>query len=391
MKSKLLYMDWMAKFQCIGSKCPMTCCSSCWEIKVTDKEIARFENMEHPFGKEIINAIDQEKKCMRHREGYCPLLTEDGLCRIVLECGEEYLSHTCTVFPRSYHLYGDIVETTVEILCPVAARYLLEKEEIGFCLAEKETELPEKEIDYQVYDSLSLARTYLVDLVQAYPCRFVSGKLYILFDVIGKISELCDRRELDRERVQTLLHNYDGQEIRRNIFIYGEKAAGAYGEKSIILQKLLAYIQPLMDPSFVFSPMADSRIRKNLQLWMSDREALTKTLEEFGPYVKEEYPALADNYMVYILFQDFISMDLDSFGHVMAARIVELALIQLCVMSLWKQKGKVEKETYGTVIAAVDRLFGHNKVKSTAALELLYKFIQEQGGDYIETLLLLLI
>lgn len=58
---------------------------------------------------------------MRQRDGKCGLLTEEGWCKIVLECGEKYLSDTCTCFPGCVREFGDVLECMVEIVCPVVA------------------------------------------------------------------------------------------------------------------------------------------------------------------------------------------------------------------------------------------------------------------------------
>lgn len=63
---KILCMDWLSKFQCIGGACPLTCCAN-WKIALTDQEIANYKKMKHPFAKEFVSMIDQEKKCMKSK------------------------------------------------------------------------------------------------------------------------------------------------------------------------------------------------------------------------------------------------------------------------------------------------------------------------------------
>lgn len=48
---------------------------------------------------------------------YCPLLTENRLCRIQREIGEEYLSFTCKSYPRKMFLSKDIVTRTCSTSC----------------------------------------------------------------------------------------------------------------------------------------------------------------------------------------------------------------------------------------------------------------------------------
>ena len=73
---------------------------------------------------------------MRQCDGRCQMLTEDGWCRIVLECGEEYLSGTCTTFPRKVKQFGDIMECMVEIVCPLVAERVFDDKKIEFMVGD---------------------------------------------------------------------------------------------------------------------------------------------------------------------------------------------------------------------------------------------------------------
>jgi lysine-N-methylase len=57
--------------------------------------------------------------------GECPLLSEEGLCRIQMEHGESYLSITCATYPRTIHTIDQLREETLSLSCPEAARLVL--------------------------------------------------------------------------------------------------------------------------------------------------------------------------------------------------------------------------------------------------------------------------
>ena len=161
---KVLNMDWWNDFSCIGGECPLTCCCTSWSIDLTEKEIEQYEKLDHPFRDTIVASIDKENKKMKEKDGYCPLLTKEGWCHIVRECGEQYLSNTCTAFPRHRMIFGDVVEQTVELVCPVVANYLFRKEKIAFEFGETDEKETINSIDYTLYDTLSLVRTNLIEL-----------------------------------------------------------------------------------------------------------------------------------------------------------------------------------------------------------------------------------
>jgi lysine-N-methylase len=55
----------------------------------------------------------------------CPLLTEEQLCRIHAEYGQQLLPHTCATFPRIAQQIDDTVEMALALSCPEAARLVL--------------------------------------------------------------------------------------------------------------------------------------------------------------------------------------------------------------------------------------------------------------------------
>ncbi|MCF0223566.1 MAG: hypothetical protein HUK20_04790 [Fibrobacter sp.] len=55
----------------------------------------------------------------------CPLLTDNGLCKIICNCGESYLSDICREHPRFVEVYGDIMEKGIGLCCEEGAKLLL--------------------------------------------------------------------------------------------------------------------------------------------------------------------------------------------------------------------------------------------------------------------------
>jgi len=55
----------------------------------------------------------------------CPMLSEERLCRIQTELGEDLLSHACVTYPRIVHSLGGVDEKALSLSCPEAARLVL--------------------------------------------------------------------------------------------------------------------------------------------------------------------------------------------------------------------------------------------------------------------------
>lgn len=120
-------------FHCIGGSCTNTCCAN-WRIDWKKEEIDKVINapgcseelkalMESSFlqVKDNLYAVDP-------RHPYCPLLTEDKFCRIQRELGAEYLSNTCSVYPRRFIVAGDVCYRVCNMSCPAVVDKMLNDE-----------------------------------------------------------------------------------------------------------------------------------------------------------------------------------------------------------------------------------------------------------------------
>ena len=111
-------------FSCIGGSCPMSCCLM-WRVDWTSDEVEKLKNadcseelrtlIDNSFapsdsdGKKLVIKMDEKKRC--------PFLTNDNFCSIQRELGAEYLSHTCTVYPRTATLSGNVILNSCNLSC----------------------------------------------------------------------------------------------------------------------------------------------------------------------------------------------------------------------------------------------------------------------------------
>lgn len=94
-------------FRCVGSECIEPCCYG-WRIKWLKDEVDKVKNAPgiSPELKELVeNSFvpirgEDGLKIRYGENGDCPFHGEDGLCKIQKELGAEYLSYTCTAYPR---------------------------------------------------------------------------------------------------------------------------------------------------------------------------------------------------------------------------------------------------------------------------------------------------
>jgi len=133
--TRMIRPDYASRFACLGSACEENCCSG-WLVSIDEITCRKYDALEHsPLRSLIEDSIvrtaareDPQAPCATIRmlpSGQCPLLSENGLCRIQVEHGESYLSPTCANYPRTRHTIDGLEETTLSLSCPEAARLVL--------------------------------------------------------------------------------------------------------------------------------------------------------------------------------------------------------------------------------------------------------------------------
>ena len=127
--SHIVKVNYYDAFRCIGDKCPFTCCQE-WAISVDEETLHKWQGVKL----ETIGVQGEEKvittlcDCVEKDESEyvialkedktCPFLNEDKLCRVVINLGEDYLSKTCTTYPRHTHKVGEHEEYSLDFGCP---------------------------------------------------------------------------------------------------------------------------------------------------------------------------------------------------------------------------------------------------------------------------------
>nr|WP_272507361.1 flagellin lysine-N-methylase [Clostridium aestuarii] len=124
----------MHEFKCIGSNCEDSCCIG-WRISIDKNTYTKYRKCKN---KELKELFDKSVKRNRsnsseynyakikiNNDEFCPFLTEEKLCRIHSGLGEEYLSVTCTTYPRMTNVVNGVLEKSATMSCPEAVRLAL--------------------------------------------------------------------------------------------------------------------------------------------------------------------------------------------------------------------------------------------------------------------------
>ena len=133
-----LQPEYVGRFRCDGSACNSYCCKG-WAVDIDGPTYQKYCTIEPKTErKKIVSRIKFKKQKNKFivemaKNGFCPFLQSDGLCKIQKTWGADWLSNTCTMYPRKPYLTGDLLMMALTLTCPVAAKLaLLLKEPMAF-------------------------------------------------------------------------------------------------------------------------------------------------------------------------------------------------------------------------------------------------------------------
>ena len=116
-------------FQCKADRCENTCCQL-WTIDIDETTAEHYHAMTGPLGESLRQTITVDDEgshfVFSKEQPMCPLLNENGLCKVVLELGEEGLCDTCHMHPRFYKYIEDLELCGVGLSCEASVELLAE-------------------------------------------------------------------------------------------------------------------------------------------------------------------------------------------------------------------------------------------------------------------------
>ena len=120
------------KFKCIASECKHSCCVD-WEIDIDKAAVKRYKSLKSDYKDTLISSIYTDKtEGVSHfklkKDGKCPHLNDIGLCKIILELGEDYLCDICREHPRFYNCTARGCEVGIGAVCEEACKIILESD-----------------------------------------------------------------------------------------------------------------------------------------------------------------------------------------------------------------------------------------------------------------------
>ena len=158
-----LYPTFYHTFQCKANQCHHTCCQK-WTIDVDEETAKLYQTLPTPLCEDLrkFMTVDDEGNyfMFSDKQPTCPLLREDGLCRVVLELGEDSLCDTCHMHPRFYKYIEDLELCGVGLSCEESVEKLLatEGDQLLFTIEDDDGEFTAKDrpVLENIFDLLAL-------------------------------------------------------------------------------------------------------------------------------------------------------------------------------------------------------------------------------------------
>ena len=158
-----LYPTFYHTFQCKANQCHHTCCQK-WTIDVDEETAKLYQTLPTPLGEDLrkFMTVDDEGYyfMFSDKQPTCPLLREDGLCRVVLELGEDSLCDTCHMHPRFYKYIEYLELCGVGLSCEESVEKLLatEGDQLQFTIEDDDGEFTaeDRPVLENIFDLLAL-------------------------------------------------------------------------------------------------------------------------------------------------------------------------------------------------------------------------------------------
>lgn len=226
---RVLAPQYVKKFMCIADKCKDSCCTG-WKVDIDKKTYKKYRNLQrnelsdklHKYvtRNRSSNNSDSNYAKIKLVDGKCPFLNEKSLCNIQSELGAECLSCVCKTYPRLINNVDGIIEKSLSVSCPEAARLmLLEESKMEF---DEYFEDGEVRVNQSVFNTQSNKlnkhfwnlRIFIISLLQN-RLYTIEYRMIILGIFCGTVQKAIDEHKTDD--IPGIIENYQGY-VENNVF-----------------------------------------------------------------------------------------------------------------------------------------------------------------------------
>ena len=144
-----IFPKFYKNFLCKADKCKHSCCKG-WEIDIDEETAGKYLAMTVELGAEIRQNIGKNEDSYFFKlteDERCPFLQKNGLCKIILNIGEENICEICTMHPRFFTMLDDVELCGVGLSCEKTCELLLgDEKDLVFYIEDTEEEVSFSEV-----------------------------------------------------------------------------------------------------------------------------------------------------------------------------------------------------------------------------------------------------
>lgn len=374
-------VDFFKDFECVADSCPSTCCAG-WTITIDEATRKKMIDKEDILGipaREWL--IEKDGRVMaKLNNGRCCMLNDRNLCEVVLKLGPEYLSHTCTAYPRIIRKYGDVQEIYLTLSCPEVIKKLMSCSYVDFDFGEDD--LPGENFEHkELYLFESIVRNELMAVIQGYSNFSLVTRLFVCYQILEIALKLYNNNCLDFEEFDRVISLYCNES---NLSAYESQLQSMQMEEQ--RYTFLKSLKNVLKTSDSSAPKESGYEKFVSYFEKTDYQTYLSDLGHFRERMKE-YEDFWSKYLTYRMFSEFISLpDFNGARTNLLYIAAEFCLIQAIALANYADnQGVLTEEEYILIISYLSRIMEHNKSFHTN----LAKNMEEQGVVNLAGLLLM--
>ncbi len=354
---KVLQPQYVGRFQCTGSACEDSCCVG-WHVAI-DKETYRIYRdcpdmeLRLKMGKKVTRnrstASDTDyAKIKLNDDGGCPFLDQDRMCSVQRKLGEQFLSVTCTTYPRISTIVNGSLEKTLTFSCPEATRLaLLNPARMEFDEIEEDNyvrnfinrdplDTEDKKVAHKPQKYFWELRIFIITLLQdrSYPIwqrLVILGFFCALLSELengGRVHEIPQAISTYQKRVAEGMYREELQTVPNNLLIQMELLTELISQRMFAGVNHKGFMDCFAEFSSGINHTEEAMVEKLIEGYDS---AYTKYYQPF----MEQHEHVLENYIVNSIFKNLFpfSGEKNIFDNY-AMLIIHYAMIKMLLIGI---------------------------------------------------------
>lgn len=355
-------------FECLKGECPVTCCHG-WQIPIDPATIEKYNqtNLKLRLKLRLARGVTKDLPVFNSRARDCAFFTNDGLCGLQLEHGEDLLPGICRRFPRRLKNYGPLCEEALELACPAAASLFLSARK----LPNRSGILYHKLTDQVSYPDTStnddaLYLTNLIKLRESIIEELISSKIDTGTELFNKLTRLNDYgKRLQTHCAITGIDNPtpDLSIIERNDSEFKVPNLSYYFDAKTLDELMCSgiYHKNLKTRLPLFFEICSTYFETFDSLTVAQANAkITEAFDTFTQKYEDAVPILLDYYIYYLQTNFLFTYEDYSFFKMFALGAMHVELLLLFFVLYEEKNASFTKEECAIIISNYDRHMRHN-------------------------------